>query len=260
MCRILAYLGEPFSPALPVLEAEHSLLVQSYRPREMLSGTANADGFGVVWYHEGRPVRIAGDRPIWQASDLPALLRSVRTPAALAVVRSATPGIPVAGGRQPMTAGRHAFAFNGAVDDFRARLMRRLHHALPDEVYATLGGVSDTEALFRLAVARLRGGDGGAEALGSATAQVAREARSAGVRARLTSVLCDGDSLVGVRYATGGGANTLYLAERPPSAPLGTVLSSEPLDGGASWQEVPAGSVVRVTEDGVRISPFDPDP
>ena len=258
MCRVLAYLGEPISPALPVLEAEHSLLIQSYRPREMLSGTVNADGFGIVWYHECRPVRIADDRPIWQASDLPPHLRSVRTPAALAVVRSATPGIPVAGGRQPMTDGRYAFAFNGAIDDFRARLMRRLHRALPDEVYATLGGVSDTEALFRLVVARLREGDGGAEALGSATAQVAREARSAGVRARLTSVLSDGDSLVGIRYATGAGANSLYLAERPPSAPPGTVLSSEPLDGDACWREVPAGSVVTVTADGVRIEDFDP--
>jgi len=156
MCRIFAYLGEPISPAPPVLEAEHSLLIQSYRPREMLSGTVNADGFGVVWYHEGQAVRMADDRPIWQASDLAALLRSVRTPAALAVVRSATPGIPIAGGGQPMIAGHHAFAFNGAIDDFRARLMRRLHRALPDDVYTTLGGVSDTEALFRLVEARLR--------------------------------------------------------------------------------------------------------
>ena len=30
-----------------VLEPEHSLLVQSYVPKEMMSGAVNADGFGV---------------------------------------------------------------------------------------------------------------------------------------------------------------------------------------------------------------------
>jgi len=33
-----------------VLEGEHCVLVQSYAPREMISGVVNSDGFGVGWY------------------------------------------------------------------------------------------------------------------------------------------------------------------------------------------------------------------
>ena len=33
------------------MNPEHSLIVQSYKPREMISGTVNADGFGIGWYH-----------------------------------------------------------------------------------------------------------------------------------------------------------------------------------------------------------------
>ncbi|BDA75403.1 hypothetical protein CAL7716_095690 [Calothrix sp. PCC 7716] len=50
MCRLLAYIGTPVNLELILCKPEHSLIVQSYKPREMLQGTVNADGYGIGWY------------------------------------------------------------------------------------------------------------------------------------------------------------------------------------------------------------------
>ncbi|MHC5729947.1 MAG: ergothioneine biosynthesis protein EgtC, partial [Nostoc sp.] len=42
MCRLLAYLGSPVSLEHLLYKPEHSLIVQSYQPREMTSGVVNA--------------------------------------------------------------------------------------------------------------------------------------------------------------------------------------------------------------------------
>ena len=47
MCRLLGYLGEPILLDAILYKPEHSLIVQSYDPREMTSGLLNADGFGI---------------------------------------------------------------------------------------------------------------------------------------------------------------------------------------------------------------------
>jgi len=53
MCRLLG--GPPIVLDYLLSKPEHSLIVQSYQPREMNSGLLNADGFGVGWYHTGIP-------------------------------------------------------------------------------------------------------------------------------------------------------------------------------------------------------------
>ena len=46
---MIAYLGGPeVTLSSVILEPEHSLLVQSYAPKEMISGVVNADSFEVV--------------------------------------------------------------------------------------------------------------------------------------------------------------------------------------------------------------------
>ena len=57
MCRLLAYLGPSIALNRLISEPEHSLVVQSYAPREMTSGRLNADGFGFAWYDAGAPGR-----------------------------------------------------------------------------------------------------------------------------------------------------------------------------------------------------------
>jgi glutamine amidotransferase len=79
-CSLLAYLGPPLRLGSLLGGQEHSLVVQSYRPREMISGTVDADGFGVGWYIpevDPTPVRYASTAPIWADANLESLGRKL---------------------------------------------------------------------------------------------------------------------------------------------------------------------------------------
>ena len=82
MCRHIAYLGEPVSPAEAVFRAPHSLLVQSSAPADMRGGgTVNADGFGLGWYlgPDAVPLRHRRSTPLWTDEALPPLAAAVTT-------------------------------------------------------------------------------------------------------------------------------------------------------------------------------------
>ena len=73
MCRMAGYVGPALRVGEIVSAPPHSLLVQSYRPREMESGTVNADGFGAaLWLDDAKPepalYRTAA--PIWADPNL----------------------------------------------------------------------------------------------------------------------------------------------------------------------------------------------
>src|SRR6056297_3778158 len=169
MCRLTAYLGAPVPASTLIFGGDHSLFVQSWRPQELLSGSVNADGYGVVWYGDGdagapapgsgadlgRSGRIAGDGLIWaDEADLRRSLPLLRSRCVVAALRNGTPGIPLGpSGRLPMVDGGWTFVLNGFVSDFRTRHMRALRAGLPDELYARLLGSSDSETLFLLALA-----------------------------------------------------------------------------------------------------------
>lgn len=249
MCRLVAYVGAPLSPAHLVFDGEHSLYEQSWAPRELLSGTLNADGYGVVWYHEGRPARIAEARPIWHDPDLRATLSVLSSGCVVAALRNATPELPVdRAGLLPLVHGRWAFVLNGFVPDFRRSHMRALRSELPDELYAELRGSSDAETLFLLAVAALDAGATPAEAL-EATARLVCGRVGKGTEAQLNMVLSDGERVAAVRSGTALVTNSLYLARRPPFAPDGVVLASERLDPGAAWEPVDGHSRIEIGAD-----------
>src|SRR5918911_5629744 len=99
MCRMVAYLGEKkVSLSSLILEPEHSLLVQSYAPKEMMSGVVNADGFGAGWYTpevDEEPAVYRSNAPIWSDRSFASIAPKVRSATVLSAVRSATPGLPV---------------------------------------------------------------------------------------------------------------------------------------------------------------------
>jgi gamma-glutamyl hercynylcysteine S-oxide hydrolase len=121
MCRVVGYLGSSGATLSSlVLEPEHSLLVQSYAPREMMSGVVNADGFGVGWYvpwSGEEPAVYRSDRPLWSDGSFAGIASNIRAKSVLAAVQSATPGLPVEeSGVPPFASGRFLFAHNGAVE------------------------------------------------------------------------------------------------------------------------------------------------
>jgi glutamine amidotransferase len=204
---------------------------------------------------------VARAEPPWYDPDLPGLLASARAPVAVAALRNATPGLPVdRSGLLPLVQGRWSFVLNGWVPDFRARHARALRTGLPDELYAALGGPSDAETLFLLAVATIEH-DGATplEAL-EGVARSVSERLDTGEQAPLTMVLASAEGVWALNAVAGGGpCNSLWVARAPTMAPDGVLLASEALDEDPAWERVPPHARVELGHDGsVRVLPGEP--
>lgn len=268
MCRIAAYLGKEQIPLSSlVLEPEHSLLVQSYAPKEMMSGVVNADGFGTGWYApeiDGEPAVYRSNVPIWADRSFDSIAPRVRSVTVLAAVRSATPGLPAEeNGVPPFASGPYLFSHNGAIKDFRATAMRPLRDSLSDASYSGLLGVTDSETIFALLLDRLRNAKirtGDAGALAEATIETMRRVSAIcaklGVYASLNIGVTDGEAMVFVRYSTEGPGNSLYFVEDGEAFPNAVVIASERLDGNAGWRQVPDRSLLVAGSEGVTTRPL----
>jgi predicted glutamine amidotransferase len=123
---------------------------------------------------------------------------------------------------------------------------------IPDDLFGRLTGVSDTEALFLVAVAAVRAGATAGEALAEVVSRITRAAEAEDCEAQLTMLLSDGQVLAACRASNRPISNTLYRAEAPSVAAGGTVLASEPLSAADAWGEVPHGQVLEVSRGAAR--------
>src|SRR5919112_206630 len=268
MCRIAAYLGREQIPLSSlVLEPKHSLLVQSYAPKEMMSGVVNADGFGAGWYVpevDDEPAVYRSNAPIWADRSFASIAPKVHSATILAAVRSATPGLPAEeSGVPPFASGPYLFAHNGAIKNFRTVAMRPLRDALSDASYSKLLGVTDSETIFALLLDRLRdaeaepGDDGSlAEATAETLRMVSRICTKLGVYASLNVGITDGEAAVFARYSTGGAGNSLYFVEDNEAFPNAAVVASERLDEDAGWRQVPDRHLLVADYGGVATRPL----
>src|SRR5215212_8947532 len=268
MCRMVAYLGEKkVSLSSLILEPEHSLLVQSYAPKEMMSGVVNADGFGTGWYVpevNGEPAVYRSNAPIWAERSFGSIAPKVHSATVFAAVRSATPGLPVEeSGVPPFASGPYLFAHNGAIKSFRSTAMRPLRDALSDASYSGLLGVTDSETIFALLLDRLRSKKtrpGNADALAEATIEtilyVSVVCTNLGVHAALNIGVTDSRAMVFARYSTEGPGNSLYLVEGGEAFPNAVVAASERFDGDASWRQVPDRHLLVADAVGVASRPL----
>lgn len=251
MCRHLAYLGAPVSLASVVLEPPHSLLRQSYMPREQTRGVVNADGFGVGWYDRtvrSEPARYRNAAPIWSDSSFASFAPLIVTPALMAAVRSASPPNPVeVSGVAPFTSGPWLFSHNGAVEGYRSGPDGRtgaraaITALVSPSRLAGIDGASDSELLFALILDQLDMGHTPEEALAEAVSSVGSLGPG-----RLNFILSDGE-----RVAATTCGESLYVHE----ATSGLTLASEPLDEGP-WEKVPDASIVVAGQGGVKVSPL----
>lgn len=268
MCRMVAYLSETEIPLSSlVLDPEHSLLVQSYAPKEMMSGVVNADGFGVGWYApevNSEPAVYRSNAPIWADRSFASIAPKVRSTTVFAAVRSATPGLPAEeSGVPPFTSGPYLFAHNGAIKSFRTTAMRPLRDLLSDASYSDLLGVTDSETIFALLLDRLREtkarpGDAGtlAEATSETIHQVSEICSKLGVYAALNVGVTDGEAFVFTRYSTEGPGNSLYFVESGEAFPDAIVVASERLDSDEEWQKVPDRHLLVASIEGVTTRPL----
>jgi glutamine amidotransferase len=245
VCRIVAYVGGPeMTLSSLVLEPEHSLLVQSYAPKEMMSGVVNADGFGVGWYvpwSGEEPAVYRSDAPMWSDRSFAGIAPKIRARTIFAAVRSATLGLPVEeSGVPPFASGPFMFAHNGAVENFRHTAMRPLRDYLSDESYADLLGTTDSETIFALLIDRLREAPKDlAEATVETVQHVSKVCAKLGIWAALNLAVTDGERMAFARYSTNGPGNSLYFVEDRGAFPEAVIVASERLDGDAGWRAVP---------------------
>ena len=251
---MVAYLGGPeVTLSSLVLEPEHSLLVQSYAPKEMMSGVVNADGFGVGWYvpwSGDEPAVYRSAAPLWSDRSFASIAPKIRARTILAAVRSATPGLPVEeSGTPPFASGPFMFVHNGAIEDFRRTAMRPLRDALSEESYAGLLGTADSETIFAALLDRLREDPGD---LTRATVEtirlVAEVCGKLGVRATLNLAVTDGATMAFARYSTEGPGNSLYLIDDGKAFPGAVVVASERLSRDTGWHGVPDRHLLVVEE------------
>ncbi|SCE92681.1 glutamine amidotransferase [Micromonospora haikouensis] len=244
MCRHLAYVGPPVSLRALLYDPPHSLVRQSWAPRDMRGGgTVNADGFGVGWYPPGggEPVRYRRGTPIWGDVTLPGLAAATTSGAVLAAVRSATVGMPVLDtAAAPFAEGPWLFSHNGVVrgwPDAVAALAGRL----PVRDLLTLDAPTDSALLWALVRHRLRAGEDPARAVAATVAEVAAAAPGS----RLNLLLTDGRTVVA------SAAGHALSVRQTPGAVL---LASEPHDDDPGWQAVPDGRLVVATTAGARVA------
>jgi len=253
MCRLLGYLGENIKLDRVLYKPEHSLIVQSYQPREMTSGVVNADGLGIGWYHPQEdvdPFTYKNTLPIWNETNLPELSRYIESRCYLAYVRSATAGQALdLSNCQPFRSNRLLFIHNGYIDKFRKSLYRPIRERLSDRVYQSINGITDSEHIFGLLVSELEASPNISleEALHKTLMTLTQLAQSHQVNFRANIIISDGHTLVASRYAYGTVTPTLYWLRDDPTYPNSVIVASEPMFTG-NWKSCPNSSILSVRE------------
>jgi glutamine amidotransferase len=230
MCRHLAWVADAELPlSAPLYDAPHALCEQARHPKHQKSGDCNPDGWGVAWYVAGAdtPAHYRTVTPIWDDHAFPARARTLRSRAAIAAARLASPGATlVETGNAPFVSGPWAFSLNGYVREFHDGAGDELRAHMTPERRNALSGDADSEVLFGLALDRIDAGLGPSEALADVVHLV-----TSITKGRLNMLLTDGRTVHATRYG-----NSLFR--------LGaSTIASEPLDERAGWTEVRDESV-----------------
>jgi predicted glutamine amidotransferase len=261
MCRWNAYFGRPLLVDELLYRTQHSLIDQSLHAR-MGVETTNGDGFGLGWYRSDKrdtPGRYRSVSPAWSDANLRDLASHIESPLFLAHIR-ATTGTPVQQTNcHPFRHGRWLFVHNGVINGFQS-LRRELLLAIDPVLFDAVGGSTDSEALFYLALTF------GLEhdplgAVEQAVGFVEATGRAHGIEnpVQMTLGISDGERLYAVRYSTEHRSRTLFVSEdvesvralHPDNPRLqrlsdeDRVVVSEPFsDLPGAWREVPESTAL----------------
>lgn len=253
MCRLLGYLGLPIQLDTLLYQPEHSLIVQSYQPREMTAGLLNADGFGIGWYHTERqtePFTYKNTLPIWNDVNLPHLSRYVESPCVLGTIRSATPGLPVdLSNCQPFRYGQILGTHNGYIEHFRRTLRRPLRLLLSDSADQLIEGTTDSEHIFALLIDTWQRTSLPLEqALKKTLILLSELAHHHEVAVSANLIVSDGTQLLASRFAHGCATPSLYYLTDSDRWSQAVTIASEPFFP-ENWIGLPERSLLKVGAD-----------
>ncbi|MFD3543168.1 class II glutamine amidotransferase [Streptomyces sp. NPDC058662] len=276
MCRWLAYSGTPMLLDTILYKPAHSLIDQSLHSKLGVE-TTNGDGFGVGWYTDGieSPALLRDVGPAWNNRNLREMADHVRSPLFFAHIRASTGTAVQQSNCHPFRHGRWMFMHNGAIAGFH--LMRRDLTLLVDPaLYADIGGTTDSEVMFYLALTFGLDEDPPA-AVARMAGVVERVGREHGVEfpLQMTLAVTDGVRVWGFRYSSGHASRSLFYSSKvdalrrlhPDMAFLQEIsdetrlIVSEPLgDLPGAWNEVPESTYGVVQPGGDELYPFAPVP
>lgn len=150
MCRFLCYMGPEILLSDLLYRPKNSLILQSYKSKERKE-PLNGDGFGVGWYTpqvSPTPCVFTSLTPAWNNQNLKRLSEHVKSSCFFAHVRAASPGMRVSEMNcHPFQYGRYLWMHNGTIQGFW-RIRRHLRESLPDRLYNTIEGTTDSEHAF----------------------------------------------------------------------------------------------------------------
>lgn len=252
MCRLLGYLGAPIALEKILYQPDHSLIVQSYQPREMTSGVANADGFGLGWYHRDlhtAPFSYKSILPVWNDINLPHLSRYIESGCVLAAVRSATAGQSVdLVNCQPFQQGDLTFIHNGFITNFHKMAYRMMRERLSNTTYPLVQGNTDSEHIFALLLDQLEKGKLLPDAI-QYTFDIMQEiADYCQVEFAANFVISDGHKMLATRFANRDPVPSLYWLEPSDTYPDAVLIASEPIIEGR-WHPFGDRSLLTVNSD-----------
>ncbi len=242
MCRLAIYLGPELALSQLLTEPEHSLLRQSWEPRELKYAVLNADGYGYGWYSQAQnPHRYVFPEPIWSDPNLQDLSGTLHSSLWFAFIRSATEGFGNNSvNTQPFRHGQHLFMHNGYIQDFNLHMRQILHRTLPDALLAEIVGNTDSEYLFTL-IRWLRSQQPEAdmvEILRHTLEWVRLHIEDR--KALLNLAITDGQQVIISRVGINDDGPSLYFNSDNDAYPAGAQLvASEPLQQDESWHVVP---------------------
>jgi len=157
MCRFLAYKGREMFMSDLLLNAEQSLVLQSYKAKER-EEPLNGDGFGVGWYApevDLTPCVFTSVQPAWSNRNLFRLSEKIRSTCFFAHVRAASPGTYVSEFNcHPFQYQQFLWMHNGKIADFQ-KIKRILRESLNDDYYNFIEGTTDSEHAFAVFLNKL---------------------------------------------------------------------------------------------------------
>jgi gamma-glutamyl hercynylcysteine S-oxide hydrolase len=241
MCRLAAYLGTEITLSQFLQKPEHSLIKQSWAPKEMQDGTINADGYGVAWLSNTNiPCVYKNVLPVWSDTNLDSLGRSLSSRLWLANVRGATPGQGISeANTQPFIKNNLIFTHNGCLKPFDKNTKASLLDILSNEIRAGINGNSDSLYLFALLQQHILT----QQTLADAIINMMNDLQSVfsnQVTALLNIVISDGDYIYACRHALNGSCPSLYYSLGKNNV----WIASEPLTTNDKWITFPEHSLI----------------
>ncbi|KAG0237343.1 hypothetical protein BGW42_001263 [Actinomortierella wolfii] len=262
----------------------HSIINQSFDSRLRLDTRRpiNGDGFGVGWYESDpdpelgeSPCIFTSVTPAWNNMNLIRLAEKIKSPLVFAHVRASTAGSVSESNCHPWQYGRLMFMHNGNIADF-SRIKRKVVESLPDEIFLSVNGNTDSEMAFAVFLSQLEnprqnkpfGHAVLKEAVLKTIAKLNAWSKAAGITeaSMMNFAVTDGVSVVCTRYISSQTleAASLYFSSgtRFESYKPGhyrmvkadkredmVVIASEPLTfEKADWLTIPTNTLMVVTD------------